>query len=98
LLWHPDAPALPATNHLYTLDIDLSGPIVEKNLAVVVISMALVQTFGINATKRWGTLRGSCGENSIPNFGGSFAVDAKRADFELTLPNPVHQFNAGDGN
>jgi hypothetical protein len=31
-------------------------------------SWALVQTFGINATKRSGTLRGSCGENSIPHF------------------------------
>jgi hypothetical protein len=44
-----------------------------------------------------GTLRGSCGENSIPNFGRSFAVDAKLADFELTFPDRVHQFNAGDG-
>jgi len=32
------------------------------------ILLALVQTFGINATKRSGTLRGSCGENSIPDF------------------------------
>jgi len=30
---------------------------------------ALVQTFGINATKRSGTLRGSCGENCVPDFG-----------------------------
>jgi hypothetical protein len=59
---------------------------------------ALVQSFGINATNRWGTLRGSYGENSIPNFERSFAFDAKLADFEPTLPNPVHQFNAGNRN
>jgi hypothetical protein len=59
---------------------------------------AVVQTFGINAMKRSGTLRGSCRENSIPNFGRSFAVDAKLAKFELTFPDPMHQFNAGDGN
>jgi len=45
-----------------------------------------VQTFGINATKRSGTLRGSCGENSIPDFWR-----------ELTFPDPMHEFNAGDG-
>jgi hypothetical protein len=33
----------------------------------ILTSWALVQTFGINATKRSGTLRGSCGENSIPD-------------------------------
>jgi hypothetical protein len=58
--------------------------------------MALVQTFGINATKRWGTLRGSCGKNSVPNFGRSFAVDAKLAEFELTLSDPMHQLDASD--
>ncbi len=59
---------------------------------------AVVQTIGINAMKRSGTLRGSCRENSIPNFGRSFAVDAKLAKFELTFPDPVHQFDASDGN
>jgi hypothetical protein len=33
-----------------------------------IVPTALVQTFGINATKRSGTLHGSCGENSIPDF------------------------------
>jgi hypothetical protein len=78
-----------------------SRPIAQRKAAIsraFAVVTALVQTFGINATKRWGTLRGSCGENNIPNFGRSFAVDAKLADFELSLPNPVHQFNASDGN
>ena len=60
--------------------------------------MAVVQTFATDATKRWGTLRGSGGENCIPNFGRSFAIDAELSEFELTFPDSVHQFNAGDGN
>jgi hypothetical protein len=59
---------------------------------------ALVQTFGINATKRSGTLRGSCGENCVPDFGRPVVLDAKLSEFELTFPDSVHQFNAGDGN
>ena len=62
-----------------------------------VILAALVQTFGINATKRSGTLRGSCGENSIPHFGRPVVFDAKLSEFELTFPDPMHEFNAGDG-
>ncbi len=60
-------------------------------------AMALVQTFGINA-KRSGTLRGSCGENCVPDFRRPVVLDAKRFEFELTFPDSVHQFNAGDGN
>jgi hypothetical protein len=59
---------------------------------------ALVQTFGINATKRSGTFRGSCGENSVPDFGRAVVLDAKLSEFELTFPDSVHQFNAGDRN
>jgi len=33
-------------------------------------------------------------KNGIPNFRLCFAVDAKRAEFELTFPDPMHQFNA----
>jgi hypothetical protein len=52
---------------------------------------ALVQTFGINATKRSEILRGSCGENSIPDFGRPVVLDAKLSEFELTLfaPRPA---------
>jgi len=46
---------------------------------------------------RSGTLRGSCGENCIPNCGRSFAIDAELSEFELTFPDPMHEFNAGDG-
>ena len=56
-----------------------------------------MQTFGINA-KRSGTLRGSCGENCIPDFRRPVVFDAKLSEFELTFPDPMHEFNAGDGN
>jgi hypothetical protein len=59
--------------------------------------MAVVQTFGINAMKRSASLRGSRRENGIPDFGRRFAVDAKLSEFELTFPDPAHQFNARDG-
>lgn len=59
---------------------------------------AVVQTFGINAMKRSGAFDGSCGENCTPDFGRRFVFDAKLCEFELTFPDPVHQFNAGDGN
>ena len=61
------------------------------------LQMAVVQTFATDATKRSGTLRGSCGENFIPNCGRSFAIDAELSEFELTFPDPMHEFNAGDG-
>jgi hypothetical protein len=70
----------------------------RKNVEDDVGGMALVQTFGINATKRSGTLRGSCGENCVPDFGRPVVLDAKLSEFELTFPDSVHQFNAGDGN
>jgi hypothetical protein len=57
---------------------------------------ALVQTFGINATKRSGALRGSCNENCIPDFGRTVVFDAKCSEFELTFPDPMHEFNSGD--
>jgi hypothetical protein len=49
----------------------------------------VVQTFATDATKRSGTLRGSCGENCIPNFGRSFAIDSELSKFELTFPGSV---------
>ena len=33
----------------------------------------------------------------IPNFRRSFAIDAKLPKFKLALPDPTHEFNAGDG-
>jgi hypothetical protein len=55
----------------------------------------MVQTYGVNATKRSGTLRGSC-ENCIPNFGRSVVFDAKLSEFELTFPDPMYEFDAGN--
>ena len=30
-------------------------------------------------------------------FWRGFAIDAKLSEFELTFPDPMHEFNAGDG-
>ena len=46
---------------------------------------ALVQTFGINATKRSGTLRGSCGENCVPDFGRPVVLDAAAASIHVPV-------------
>jgi hypothetical protein len=59
--------------------------------------LAVVQTFATDAAKRSGTLCGLCGENCIPDFGRRFVFDAKLSEFELTFPDPMHEFNAGDG-
>jgi len=58
---------------------------------------AVVQTFATDAAKCSGTLCGLCGENCIPDFWRGFAIDAKLSERELTFPDPMHEFNAGDG-
>jgi hypothetical protein len=44
----------------------LVEPTAIRKLWETVVKTALVQTFGINAMKRSGTLRDSCGENRVP--------------------------------
>ncbi len=44
-----------------------------------------------------GNLTRLCGEYSIPDFGRPIVFDGKLSEFELTFPDPSHQFNAGDG-
>ncbi len=56
-----------------------------------------MQTFATDAAKRSGTLCGLCGENGIPDFGRRFVFDAKLSEFERAFPDPMHEFNAGDG-
>jgi hypothetical protein len=43
-----------------------------------------------------GTRRRLSSEGRIPNLRCGFIFDAKLAEFELTLPDPVHEFDAGD--
>jgi hypothetical protein len=38
----------------------------------------------------------SRGEHRIPNLRCGFVFDAKLAQFELTLSDPMHEFDAGD--
>ncbi len=44
-----------------------------------------------------GRQRRSCSEHDIPDFGRAAVFDVKRAEFELTFPDPVHEFDPGDG-
>jgi hypothetical protein len=41
--------------------------------------------------------RRSCSEHGIPDFRRAAIFDAKRSKFELTFPDPVHEFDPGDG-
>jgi len=54
--------------------------------------------YWIGCSTQWGVLPGLCSEDSIPNIGRGFSLDTKFADLELTLSNPMHQFNAADRN
>ena len=60
------------------------------------LKKALAQTFGINATKRSGTLRGSCGEKAAFQISG-VVLSLMRSFPSLTFPDPMREFNAGDG-
>lgn len=61
-------------------------------------SPVLVQIIGLGVASHFGMLPASCSKYSIPNFGRGFALDPKFADLELTLSNPMHQFDAADRN
>ena len=51
----------------------------------------------VNVSMPSGTLRGSCGENCIPNFGRRFVSNRKLSEIERTFLDPMREFNAGDG-
>jgi len=36
-------------------------------------------------------------KSGIPNFGRRFVFNAHRFEFELTFPDPMREFDAGDG-
>jgi hypothetical protein len=40
---------------------------------------------------------GSGGENSIPDCRRCVVIVAKFAEVEMTFPDPIYEFNAGDG-
>jgi hypothetical protein len=56
----------------------------------------VVQTWEVEPSRSSGAWRGSRGKHCIPNFRCGFVFDAKLAEFELTLPDPMHEFDAGD--
>jgi transposase len=65
---------------------------------LLVPDKVLVQIIGQRVASHIGMLPSSCSKYSIPNFGRGFPLDPKFAGLELTLSNPMHQFNAADRN
>jgi hypothetical protein len=56
----------------------------------------VVQTFCGRAKQAPGSCVGSRSENRIANLGSRVALGAQSTEFELTLPDPMHEFDAGD--
>ena len=56
-----------------------------------------VQSFGSNSIKALRTRTGSGSENCIPDCGRPVVFVPKFAEVELTFPDPMYEFNTGDG-
>jgi hypothetical protein len=52
--------------------------------------------FEVEPSRRRKVAFGSRSENRIPNLGSRVALGAQSTEFELTLPDPMHEFDAGD--
>jgi hypothetical protein len=48
------------------------------------------------SNQRPGSRHWSRAKHGIPNLRRGFVFDAKSTEFELTLPDPMHEFDAGD--
>ena len=59
--------------------------------------MAVVQSVHKRAETPTGAQSRSCSEHGIPDFGRPAFLDAKRSEFELTFPDPMHEFDPSDG-
>jgi hypothetical protein len=60
----------------------------------VILTRVVVQTLEVDPIRARSRSQLS-GKNRIPNLRCGFVFDAKLAEFELTLSNPVHEFDAG---
>jgi len=58
---------------------------------------ALLQISGVSAKWRFRARRRSGGEHGGPNLCRGFAIHSKLAQCELGIPDPMHEFDAGDG-
>jgi hypothetical protein len=56
-----------------------------------------VQSFGSDSIKALQTRTGSGSENCIPDCGRPVVFVPKFAEVELTFPDPMYEFNTGDG-
>jgi hypothetical protein len=60
------------------------------------LARVAVQTLEVRADQVPGGQRRSRGEHRIPNLRCGFVFDAKLAEFELTLSDPMHELDASD--
>ena len=61
----------------------------QTHPAVVRLWCKVSELTWLNIEKTW---FGLCRENCVPNCRRSFAIDAKPCEFELAVPDPMHQF------
>ena len=57
----------------------------------------VVQIFQERTTKGQDLRPSSCSEHCIPDFGRPVIFGAKPSEFELTFSDPMHEFDASDG-
>ena len=65
--------------------------------AQIVLNLVPVQSFGSDSIKSLRTRTGSGSENCIPDCGRPVVFVPKFAEVELTFPDPMYEFNTGDG-
>src|ERR1019366_6794089 len=61
------------------------------------IAVAVVQILAVSAERRFIPRQRSGGEHGCPNLWRCFAVHSKLAQCDLPFPDPIHEFDAGDG-
>ena len=64
---------------------------------IEVLRLVPVQSFGSDSIKAVRTRTGSGSENCIPDCGRPVVFVPKFAEVELTFPDPMYEFNTGDG-
>ena len=89
--------------HLPAIALDRRGFVVDVNAAADTVFdndvniKVPVQSFGSDLIKALRTRTGSGSENCIPDCGRPVVFVPKFAEVELTFPDPMYEFNTGDG-
>ena len=87
---------IPAEWHTKQYELTTSNPGPSGNMRSLV-GRVPVQSFGSDSIKALRTRTGSGSENCIPDCGRPVVFVPKFAEVELTFPDPMYEFNTGDG-